>query len=200
MSTTEKVRMGIYGLQYSQTQTGAYALILEEAEGSRRLPIIIGSAEAQAIAIILEDMKPTRPLTHDIFHSVAEHFGLDLTEVVVNDFKDGVFYAKLVFANGSDVLETDCRPSDAISLAIRFNCPIFTHEFILSAAAFEKDGNGSGIRPIANLTAESSASPVANSLYSAMTPEELRELLNDAIANEDYELASKIRDELNRRD
>lgn len=194
----EKVRMGIYGLQYSQTQTGAYALILEEVEGNRRLPIIIGSAEAQSIAIVLEDMKPTRPLTHDIFQTVTQHFGLDLIEVVIYNLKDGVFYAKTVYTDGKDTLETDCRPSDAIALAIRFNCPIYTHEFILSAAAFEKDGSGGGIRP---LSSSSSEAPVADvgGLYSAMTPEELEEMLNDAITNEDYEVASKIRDELKRR-
>lgn len=198
MGTTEKVRMGIYGLQYSQTQTGAYALILEEVEGNRRLPIIIGSAEAQSIAIVLEDMKPTRPLTHDIFQTVTQHFNLDLTEVVIYNFLDGVFYGRTVFTDGNEVLETDCRPSDAISLAIRFNCPIYTHEFILNAAAFEKDGSGGGIRPIASSSSAVEV-PMAESIYAAMTPDELEEMLNDALAAEDYEVASQIRDELKRR-
>jgi bifunctional DNase/RNase len=198
MSNMEKVRMGIYGLQYSQTQTGAYALILEEVEGNRRLPIVIGSAEAQAIAIVLEDMKPTRPLTHDIFQTVTQHFGLDLLEVVVYNFVDGVFYGKLVFTDGTETLETDCRPSDAISLAIRFNCPIYTHEFIMNAAAFEKDGTGGGIRPIASSVPQLEVVET-ESLYAGMTKEELEEMLNDAIENEDYELASKVRDELQKR-
>lgn len=198
MNTTDKVRMGIYGLQYSQSQTGAYALILEEAEGTRRLPIIIGSAEAQAIAIVLEDMKPTRPLTHDIFQTITQHFGLDLTEVIVYDFVDGVFYGKAVFTDGKEVLETDCRPSDAISLAVRFNCPIYTTEAILSKAAFERDGSGSGLKPIASSSYEAEL-PEPESLYTAMTEEELQEMLNDALSNEDYEVASKIRDELKKR-
>lgn len=193
----QKVKMGIYGLQYSQTQTGAYALVLEETEGNRRLPIIIGSAEAQSIAIVLEDMTPTRPLTHDIFKTVAQNFHLDLMEVVVYNFVDGVFYGKVVFTDGKDTFETDCRPSDAIGLAIRFNCPIYTFEFILNAAAFEKDGTGGGIRPIASSSDAPAVSP--DGIYSSMTPEELEEMLDDAIANEDYEAASKIRDELTRR-
>jgi len=193
----EKIKLGIYGLQYSQTQTGAYALVLEEVEGNRRLPIIIGSAEAQSIAIVLEDMTPTRPLTHDIFKTVADNFGLELTEVLVYNFVDGVFYGKLVFTDGMKSYETDCRPSDAIGLAIRFNAPIYTHEFILNAAAFEKDGNGGGIRPIASSRQVETSS--SQSIYVSMTPEELNELLNDALSNEDYEVASKIRDELQRR-
>lgn len=198
MSRNVKIQMGIYGLQYSQTQTGAYALILEEVEGNRRLPIIIGSAEAQSIAIVLEDMKPTRPLTHDVFQTVTQHFGLDLMEVVIYNLEDGVFYAKTVFSDGKDTVETDCRPSDAIALAIRFNCPIYSHDFILNAAAFEKDGPGGGIRPIASSSAAVETEE-PDGIYSAMTPDELDEMLKDAIANEDYEVASKIRDEIKRR-
>jgi bifunctional DNase/RNase len=197
MGRLEKIKMGIYGLQYSQTQTGAYALVLEEVEGNRRLPIIIGSAEAQSIAIVLEDMTPTRPLTHDIFKTVADNFGLELTEVQVYNFVDGVFYGKIVFTDGIKSYETDCRPSDAIGLAIRFNAPIYTHEFILSAAAFEKDGNSGGIRPIAS--SRPTELPPSENLFTALTPDELNEMLDDALAHEDYEQASKIRDELNRR-
>jgi bifunctional DNase/RNase len=193
----EKIKMGIFGLQYSQTQTGAYALVLEEEEGNRRLPIIIGSAEAQSIAIVLEDMTPTRPLTHDIFKTVADNFHLDLTEVLVYNFVDGVFYGKLVFTDGTRVFETDCRPSDAIGLAIRFKCPIYTHEFILNAAAFEKEGSGGGIRPIASTRALEQAQPTG--LYNGLTAEELEDMLSDALANEDYEQASKLRDELQKR-
>jgi len=195
MSRMEKVRMGIYGLQYSQTQTGAYALILEEMEGNRRLPIVIGSAEAQSIAIVLEEMTPTRPLTHDIFKSVTSHFGLDMVEVLIHNLVDGVFFAKAVFTDGNRIHETDCRPSDAIALALRFNCPIYAHEFILSSAAFEKDGD-SGIKAI---SPRSEDAPMADSIYTAMTPEELGEMLEDALDKEDYELATKIRDELKRR-
>lgn len=192
----DKIKMGIYGLQYSQTQTGAYALVLEEAEGTRRLPIIIGSSEAQAIAIELENMSPTRPLTHDLFRTFAQQFKIDIQEVIIYNFVDGVFYGKIICHDGKETVEIDCRPSDAIALAVRFKCPIYTHEFILNAAAFEKDESGAGIRPIA---AESEDSSSDGGGFSQLTVEELEESLNAALAREDYEEASLIRDEINRR-
>ena len=192
----DKIKMGIYGLQYSQTQTGAYALVLEEAEGTRRLPIIIGSSEAQAIAIELENMSPTRPLTHDLFRTFAQQFKIDIQEVIIYNFVDGVFYGKIICHDGKETVEIDCRPSDAIALAVRFNCPIYTHEFILNAAAFEKDESGAGIRPIA---AESEDSSSDGGGFSQLTVEELEESLNAALAREDYEEASLIRDEINKR-
>ncbi|MCF8275768.1 MAG: DUF151 domain-containing protein [Flavobacteriales bacterium] len=192
----DKIKMGIYGLQYSQTQTGAYALVLEETVGTRRLPIIIGSSEAQAIAIELENMAPTRPLTHDLFRTFAQEFNIDIQEVIIYNFVDGVFYGKIVCSDGKNDVEIDCRPSDAIALAVRFKCPIYTHEFILNAAAFEKDQGGSGIRPLAIEDADSG--PEQNGL-SELTEQELDEALNDALAKEDYEEASQIRDEMNRR-
>lgn len=188
--------MGIYGLQYSQTQTGAYALVLEEAEGTRRLPIIIGSSEAQAIAIELENMSPTRPLTHDLFRTFAQQFKIDIQEVIIYNFVDGVFYGKIICHDGKETVEIDCRPSDAIALAVRFKCPIYTHEFILNAAAFEKDESGAGIRPIA---AESEDNSSDGGGFSQLTVEELEESLNAALAREDYEEASLIRDEINKR-
>ncbi len=192
----EKIKMGIYGLQYSQTQTGAYALVLEEAEGTRRLPIIIGSSEAQAIAIELESMSPTRPLTHDLFKSFAEEFKIKIQEVIICNFVDGVFYGKILCSNGENKVEIDCRPSDAIALAVRFKCPIYTHEFILTAAAFEKDESGTGIKPI---SIEEEASGSNSSNYQNLSLDELDEALNEAIGKEDYEQASLIRDEVNRR-
>ncbi|MCF8462235.1 MAG: bifunctional nuclease family protein [Flavobacteriales bacterium] len=191
----DKIKMGIFGLQYSQTQTGAYALVLEEESGTRRLPIIIGSSEAQAIAIELENMAPTRPLTHDLFRSFAQSFHIDIQEVIIYNFVDGVFYGKIVCTDGTEEVEIDCRPSDAIALAVRFKCPIFTHEFILNAAAFEKDNSGTGIRAIAI----ADDTPVDQGGFSQLTEDELEESLNAALAKEDYEEASLIRDELNRR-
>ena len=188
--------MGIYGLQYSQTQTGAYALVLEEAEGTRRLPIIIGSSEAQAIAIELENMSPTRPLTHDLFRTFAQQFKIDIQEVIIYNFVDGVFYGKIICHDGKETVEIDCRPSDAIALAVRFNYPIYTHEFILNAAAFEKDETGAGIGPI---SAEGEESTSEEGGFSQLTVEELEESLNAALAREDYEEATLIRDEMNRR-
>lgn len=188
--------MGIYGLQYSQTQTGAYALVLEEAEGTRRLPIIIGSSEAQAIAIELENMSPTRPLTHDLFRTFAQQFKIDIQEVIIYNFVDGVFYGKIICHDGKETVEIDCRPSDAIALAVRFKCPIYTHEFILNAAAFEKDESGASIRPI---TSEGEGKPTEGGGFSQLTVEELEESLNTALEREDYEEATLIRDEINRR-
>jgi len=192
-----KIRMGIYGLQYSQTQTGAYALVLEETEGTRRLPIIIGSNEAQAIAIELENMSPTRPLTHDLFKTFAEEFNIDIQEVIIYNFVDGVFYGKLVCSDGKNEVELDCRPSDAIALAVRFKCPIYTHEHILNAAAFERDDSGTGIKPIVG--AEVQQTEEDETGFSEYTNEELEEALNEALGREDYEEATLIRDELTRR-
>lgn len=188
--------MGIYGLQYSQTQTGAYALVLEEAEGTRRLPIVIGSSEAQAIAIELENMSPTRPLTHDLFRTFAQQFQIDIQEVIIYNFVDGVFYGKIICHDGKNTVEIDCRPSDAIALAVRFKCPIYTHEFILNAAAFEKDETGSSIRPLAAGTEGENEDQGG---FSQLTVAELEESLNEALAREAYEEASIIRDEINRR-
>ncbi|MGB0368333.1 MAG: bifunctional nuclease family protein [Flavobacteriales bacterium] len=192
----EKIKMGIYGLQYSQTQTGAYALVLEEEKGTRRLPIIIGSSEAQAIAIELENMSPTRPLTHDLFRTFAQSFNVDIQEVVIYNFVDGVFYGKIICHDGKDTIDIDCRPSDAIALAVRFKCPIYTHEFILNAAAFEKEDSGDGIKPIQ--LGDGEAEPSEGG-FSQLTETELEESLNEALGREDYEEATLIRDELNRR-
>lgn len=192
----DKIKMGIYGLQYSQTQTGAYALVLEETEGTRRLPIIIGGSEAQAIAIELESMSPTRPLTHDLFRTFAQSFNVDIQEVVIYNFVDGVFYGKIICHDGKDTIDIDCRPSDAIALAVRFKCPIYTHEFILNAAAFEKEGTGDGIKPI---TIDDAEGETTEGGFSQLTEAELEESLNDALGKEDYEEATLIRDEMNRR-
>ncbi len=190
--------MGIYGLQYSQTQTGAYALVLEEEEGTRRLPIIIGSTEAQAIAIELENMSPTRPLTHDLFRTFAQEFHIDVQEVIIYNFVDGVFYGQIVCSDGKMEQKIDCRPSDAIALAVRFKCPIYTHEFILNAAAFEKDANEAGsLKPIS--IDDSEAQQTEQGGFNELTEDELEESLNAALAKEDYEEATIIRDELNRR-
>src|SRR3990170_3546325 len=130
----KKVKLDIIGLSYSQTQAGAYALVLGEMKGKRRLPIIIGGFEAQAIAIQLEKMTPSRPLTHDLFKNFADTFSIKLVEVIIYNLVEGIFYAKLICNNGEKEVEIDARTSDAIALAVRFECPIFTYEFILSAA------------------------------------------------------------------
>ncbi len=191
----EKIRLEIIGMKYSQSQSGAYALILEERNGKRRLPIIIGSFEAQAIAIELEKIKTPRPLTHDLFRSFAESYGIRLMEVVINKFQDGVFFAKLVCIQDNNMQEVDSRTSDAIALALRFNCPIYTYDSILDAAGIiaeevpEQEGAGE--------PAEEPAGKQES--LDEYSEEELKEFLQLAIESEDYEKASRIRDELNKR-
>src|SRR6476659_1887597 len=135
----KKMKLEIVGLSYSQTQTGAYALVLGEAKGKRRLPIIIGGFEAQAIAIELEKMSPSRPLTHDLFKSFAQTFDISVSEVLIYNLVEGIFYAKLICTDGAREVEIDARTSDAIALAVRFNCEIFTYEFILKSAGIVLD-------------------------------------------------------------
>src|ERR1700733_4017559 len=143
----KKIRLDIIGLSYSQTQSGAYALILNESKGKRRLPIIIGGFEAQAIAIEMENMKPSRPLTHDLFKNFATTFEITLKEVIIYNLVEGIFYAKLICSRDNNEVEIDARTSDAIALAVRFNCPIFTYEFILNPAGIimeEEAAKGEG--------------------------------------------------------
>jgi len=194
----EKIKLEISGLSYSQTQTGAYALVLSEAKGNRSLPIIIGSFEAQAIAIELEDMKPSRPLTHDVFKNFAAAFGIMLQEVVIYNLQEGVFYAKLICSGPSgDKTEIDARTSDAIALAVRFKCPVYTFEFILKNAGVIIDEDAE-IRTQDEDKDADSTEDNKNPL-SSKTVDQLEEMLRDALENEDYELASSLRDELTAR-
>ena len=194
-----KVRLEIVGLSYSQTQSGAYALVLGEIEGTRRLPIIIGGFEAQAIAIELEKMTPSRPLTHDLFKTFFETFEIEITEILIYKLVEGIFYAKLICTDGTKEVEIDARTSDAIALAVRFNCPIYAFEFILKSAGVVLDDLMSKSESPLSLSEEEVESPSAETGYKAKSTEELKNLLNSAIADEQYELASKIRDELNNR-
>ncbi len=193
----KKVKLEIVGLSYSQTQTGAYALVLGEAKGKRRLPIIIGGFEAQAIAIELEKMTPSRPLTHDLFKSFAEGFNINVSEVIIYNLVEGIFFAKLMCNDGGKEVEIDARTSDAIALAVRFSCPINTYEFILSQAGIILDDE-------ALAAANDNISPedlveVEETDYLKKSTEELKQMLETALSDEDYEKASKIRDELNNR-
>jgi len=194
----KKVRLEIVGLSYSQTQSGAYALVLGESTGSRRLPIIIGGFEAQAIAIELEKMTPTRPLTHDLFKTFCETFTIDVTEILIYNLVEGIFYAKLICTDGAKEVEIDARTSDAIALAVRFNCPIFTYEFILKSAGIVLDDETlpSAENPAA-APVEESTNPETE--YKSKSTEELKSMLQTALDEEQYELASKIRDEINTR-
>jgi len=196
----KKIKLEIVGLSYSQTQSGAYALVLGETNGRRRLPIIIGGFEAQAIAIEIEKMTPSRPLTHDLFKSFAEAYHVEIQEVIIYNLIDGIFYAKLICYDGKKNTEIDARTSDAIALAVRFECPIYTYEFILSSAGIVIEGNDFAfLENIEAPTEETTAVPVSGSNYSALSDEELKEKLQQALTEESYEKAAKIRDELSRR-
>jgi hypothetical protein len=198
----KKVKLDIVGLSYSQTQTGAYALVLGEVSGKRRLPIIIGAFEAQAIAIELEKMTPSRPLTHDLFKTFAETFNINVTEVIIYNLVEGIFYAKLICNDATQQdYEIDARTSDAIALAVRFNCPIYTYEFILSSAGIILEDETLPEAKEGEL-AEEVAQKVSgrdDNEYHSKSTEELKTLLQTALEDEQYELASKIRDELNQR-
>ena len=194
----EKIKLEISGLSYSQTQTGAYALVLSETKGKRSLPIIIGSFEAQSIAIELEDMKPSRPLTHDVFKNFADAFGIMLEEVVIYNLLEGVFYAKLIcIGPNGEKIEIDARTSDAIALAVRFKCPVYTFEFILKNAGVIIDEDAE-IKTQEDVGAVELAEVNKNPLVSK-TADQLEEMLRDAIESEDYELATRLRDELTAR-
>lgn len=187
----EKVELRFLRITYSHTHAGAYALILTETEGDRRLPIIIGGVEAQAIAIQVEHIKPARPLTHDLFKNVADTLGFTLKEVIINDLVEGIFHAKLVVEQNGLEVEIDARSSDAIALALRFDCPIYTYEFILGAAGLKVEEGEEG--------EETAEKPKAVRTPAAMSVEELQTMLQEALENEDYERASQLRDEIKRR-
>lgn len=193
----KKVKLEIVGLSYSQTQTGAYALVLGESKGKRRLPIIIGGFEAQAIAIELEKMTPSRPLTHDLFKSFAEGFDINVTEVLIYNLVEGIFFAKIICNNGDKDVEIDARTSDAIAVAVRFNCPINTYEFILSQAGIILDDEAINAGAESGEMEDLVETDVND--YLKKSTEELKQLLETALSEEDYEKASRIRDEINNR-
>lgn len=196
-SIMDKIKLDIVGLSYSQTQSGAYALVLGESGGKRRLPIIIGGFEAQAIAIELESMTPTRPLTHDLFKNFAEEFDIKINEVIIYNLVEGIFYSKLICEQNGNVLEVDARTSDAIALGVRFKCPVYTYESILSSAGILLDDDTE--IEVTAMSNEEVTETDSSGGFTSLTLDELNGQLNDAIENEDYELASKIRDEINKR-
>jgi len=191
-----KVPLNVLGISYSQTQTGAYALVLGEENGSRRIPIIIGGFEAQAIAIQLEGLKPPRPLTHDLFYNFAMEYGIFLESVFIFRLEEGIFYSKLICTNGGKRVELDARTSDAIAMALRFQCPIYTTVDILERAGivFTNEPQPPGDQP----SPVRSASKKKTDLQQMEIPE-LENLLREAIMSENYERASEIRDEIKKR-
>lgn len=203
------VKLSIKGISYSQTQNGAYALILNEVDGERKLPIVIGAFEAQSIAIALEkEIKPPRPLTHDLFKNFAERFDIVVKQVIIHKLVDGVFYSSIICERDKIEEIIDARTSDAIALAIRFNAPIFTYKNILDKAGIFLKAN-----PLESETPnemddilsnpETFGNPESNesgSTYAKHSLQELNELLEQAVEHEDYEKAAKIRDEISKRE
>jgi bifunctional DNase/RNase len=196
-----KVKLNVLGISYSQTQSGAYALVLTEEKGDRRIPIIVGGFEAQAIAIQLEGLNPPRPLTHDLFYNFATAFKIDLLEVNIYKLEEGIFYSRLTCYDGKNTINIDSRTSDAIALALRFKCPIYTTEDILERSGivldFEKEPKTSQRLTVSKPSEESRKGEYEE--LKNLTVEDLRNGLEDAIRTENYEKASMIRDELNRR-
>ncbi|WP_236976217.1 bifunctional nuclease family protein [Membranihabitans maritimus] len=189
----KKIELDIIALSHSVTQSNNYAVVLGEQEGMRRLPIVIGGFEAQAIAVAMERMTPTRPLTHDLFKNTLNTFKVNLKEIIINDLLDGVFYAKLICEQNGEVIEIDSRTSDALALAVRFNCPVFTYEFILENAGVILEGDEAKKEKVSH--SQQSRKKGLES-YSMDT---LNKMLDEAIEKEDYEKAAKIRDEISRR-
>ena len=200
-----KIKLEILGLSSSQSQSGSFALVLGEETGNRRLPIIIGMFEAQAIAIEIEKIVPNRPMTHDLFRSFASSFKFSVIEIIISDLKEGVFYAKIVCTDGIKKVEIDARPSDAIAIGLRFNVPIYTYEAILSEAGIVLTDASEDEPLIQKEETKRPASSRKSSSSSSMEQlkdipyEQLKVMLDEALEKEDYERAAKIRDELNRR-
>ena len=194
----KKIELEIVALSHSITQTHSYAVVLGEVNGLRRLPIVIGGFEAQAIAVALEKMHPSRPLTHDLMKNFMNAFTIDLQEIIICDLQEGIFYSKLVCVSEHDTVEIDSRTSDALALAVRFGCPIYTYDNILESAGILMEEPASGKKKQAKeaVAAESSA---GTDDLKAMTLDELNTLLNDVLEQEDYIRAIAIRDEINSR-
>ena len=206
-----KIELEILGLSSSQSQTGSFALVLGEVGGKRRLPIIIGMAEAQAIAIEIEKITPHRPFTHDLFKEFAKGFNFDIHEIMISDLKEGIFYAKIVCSDEIKSIEVDSRPSDAIAIALRFKVPIFTNEKILSEAGIvlteeeekaefgEVEDDEEQDEEEMEKAVEEAKTQIQSNKLDEFSVQQLEVMLEDALKDEKYELAARIRDELNRR-
>ncbi|MFM9840801.1 MAG: bifunctional nuclease domain-containing protein [Cyclobacteriaceae bacterium] len=200
----KKIKLEILGLSSSQSQTGSFALVLGEVGGNRRLPIIIGMFEAQAIAIEIEKIIPNRPMTHDLFKSFANSFHFHVEEIIISDLKEGVFFAKIICSDGLKKMEVDARPSDAIAIGLRFDAIIYTYETILAEAGIvltDQDEDEEKVETKQEPKAKAKKENVKKSSedYKNYNVDKLKELLKDALDKEDYERAAKIRDELGKR-
>ncbi len=191
-----RVKLKVLGISYSQTQSGAYALILIEENGDRRVPIIIGGFEAQSIVIKLENLEPPRPLTHDLFKSFADEFNITLIEVMIYKLEEGVFYSRLLCNNGDKELSIDSRTSDAVALALRFSCPIYITEEILEKAGITITSSGDETNPE---NENETLYEGGNSGFESYSDEELFKMIDESVKTEDYERAASIRDEIEKR-
>jgi bifunctional DNase/RNase len=192
----KKIELEIVALSHSITQTHSYAVVLGEVNGLRRLPIVIGGFEAQAIAVALEKMQPSRPLTHDLMKNFMSAFNIDLHEIIISDLQEGIFYSKLVCSSDNDTIEIDSRTSDALALAVRFGCPVYTYEHILESAGILMEETGAAKKRKTPATVEENE---PHDDLKSMTLEDLQHLLNDVLEKEDYIRAIAIRDEINSR-
>lgn len=196
----KRIEWEIVALSHSITQTHSYAVVLGEINGLRRLPIVIGAFEAQAIAVALEKMQPSRPLTHDLMKNFLQAFNIELHEIIICDLQEGIFFSKLICSSANDTIEIDSRTSDALALAVRFGCPIYTYENILENAGILMDETGSEQGKKAEEESfEESSEPATDENLKNLTLEELNQLLNEVLENEDYIKAITIRDEINSR-
>jgi bifunctional DNase/RNase len=193
----KRVKLKVLGISYSQTQSGAYALVLVEEGGERRIPIIIGGFEAQSIVIKLENLNPPRPLTHDLFKSFADSFGITLFEVFIDRLEEGVFYSKLLCSNGETEFSLDSRTSDAVALSLRFNCPIFTTDDIIERAGIIINQSNDNVEPEAE--DDELFVPGAPSEYNMLSEEELAKMMEEAVSREDYEKAAALKGEIDKR-
>ncbi len=191
----KRVKLKVMGMSYSQTQSGAYALLLIEENGDRRIPIIIGGFEAQAIVIKLENLEPPRPLTHDLFKKFADQFNIAVTEVMIHKLEDGVFFSRLVCNDGTNEFSIDSRTSDAVAIALRFACPIYIAEDILEKAQLTNSPSDTEL----GAATENETKYVPNGRYDTYTDDELYKMIDDAVKTEDYERAASIRDEIEKR-
>lgn len=194
----KRIELDIVALSHSVTQSHNYAVVLGERRGQRRLPIVIGSFEAQAIAVAMERMVPNRPLTHDLFKNTLETFNIELREVVINNLLDGIFYARLVCVKNGEVFEIDSRTSDAIAMAVRFDCPIFTYDFILEAAGVILEDQDDDTRKSGS--GKAPAQVIDTGALDTYSTDTLQRRLQEVLEAEDYETAAKIRDELKNRE
>ncbi|MFN4286040.1 MAG: bifunctional nuclease domain-containing protein [Lacibacter sp.] len=192
-----KVQLEIIALSHSITQTHSYAVVLGEMNGTRRIPIVIGAFEAQAIAVALERIQPTRPLTHDLMKNFMLAFNIELHEVIISDVQEGIFYAKLICSSDNDTVEIDSRTSDALALAARFNCPIYTYESILESTGVNMESEETVATPREVPLSKKSAS--GGDDLKSMSLDQLQELLNEVLEQEDYIRAIAIRDEISSR-